>query len=350
MAQSFDLDRLTEHLQRAGTPLAPLYIVASDEPLLATEASDTLRGAARAAGYTERTCLLMDARSDWSAISAAMSSRSLFGERQLLEIKLPTGKPGKNGGDALIRLAEQIGKQPTPDSLVIIALPRLDKATRESRWARALAQTGIMVDLNIVERTRLPEWIAARLARQNQRMAKATLQWLADKVEGNLLAAHQEIQKLGLLYPAGELAAADVERAVLNVARYDVFDLRDAMLAGDAARVVRVLTGLRAEGEALPLVLWAVGEEIRILASLSQARAQAQNVLELMRRRRIFGNHERLVQQALARVPADTWQTALQHAHEVDRLIKGLAVPGRLLDPWEEMIRLALRIAAAGHA
>jgi DNA polymerase-3 subunit delta len=325
-------------------------VVASDEPLLATEATDALRAAARAAGYTERISLVMDARSDWSAITPATCSGSLFGERRLLEIKIPSGKPGKTGGDTLTRLAEQIRSQPDPPILVVILLPRLDKTTRDSRWAQALAHAGIMVDLLTIERLRLPFWIEARLVRQNQRLDKATLQWLADKVEGNLLAAHQEIQKLGLLYPEGELTAPEVERAVLNVARYDVFKLRDAMLAGEAARVVRVIMGLRAEGEALPLVLWAVGDEIRLLARLSHARAQGQNVTELMRRLRIFGTHERLVLQALTRVPPGAWPIAVRHAHEVDRLIKGLTVSGRLLDPWEEMTRLALRIAATGHS
>ena len=187
-----------------------------------------------------------------------------------------------------------------------------------------------------------------RLARQNQRADNATLQWMADKVEGNLLAAHQEIQKLGLLYPEGQLAAEDVERAVLNVARYDVFGLRDAMLAGDIARTIRMIDGLRAEGEALPLVLWAVGEEIRLLARIAEARALGQDANGLMRRLRIFGAHERLALQALSRVQPAVWPAAVQHAHEVDRLIKGLSVPGRLSDPWEEMTRLALRVAAAG--
>ncbi|RYF56240.1 MAG: DNA polymerase III subunit delta, partial [Comamonadaceae bacterium] len=172
------------------------------------------------------------------------------------------------------------------------------------------------------------------------------LQWMADKVEGNLLAAHQEIQKLALLFPEGMLAAQDVESAVLNVARYNVFGLRDAMLAGDAARTIRMLEGLKAEGEALPLVLWAVGEEVRILARIAQARQDGQDTSSVMRRLRVFGNHERLALQALARVPAKSWPMAVQHAHDVDRLIKGLSVPGRLGDPWEEMMRLALRVAA----
>lgn len=348
MAAPLDSDALASHLARAGGRLAPLYTVSGDEPLLVTEAADAIRAAARAAGYTDRTSMVMDARSDWSAMAAATQSVSLFGDRRLLELKIPTGKPGKSGGEMLARLADQARDQADADTLVVVALPRLDKATRESKWAQALARGGVMADIANVERGRLPAWIGMRLGRQNQRADTATLQWMADKVEGNLLAAHQEIQKLGLLYPEGQLAAEDVERAVLNVARYDVFGLRDAMLAGDTARTVRMLDGLRAEGEALPLVLWAVGEEIRLLARVAQARQQGQDAGALMRRLRIFGAHERLALQALGRVAPGAWPAAVQHAHEVDRLIKGLSVPGRLADPWEEMTRLALRVAAAG--
>jgi DNA polymerase-3 subunit delta len=348
MGLSLDADRLAEHLQRAGKQLAPLYTLSGDEPLLVIEAADALRAAARAAGYIDRTSLVMDARSDWSAVFAATQSISLFGDKRILEIKLPTGKPGKVGGDTLQKLAAQATEQPNADTLIMVALPRLDKATRDTKWVQSLSQHGVMVDIASVDRARLPNWISIRLARQQQRTDTNTLQWIADKVEGNLLAAHQEIQKLGLLYPEGQLSAEDVERAVLNVARYDVFGLRDAMLAGDARRTVRMLEGLRAEGEALPLVLWAVGDEIRLLARIAEARANGQDSGALLRRLRIFGAHEKLALQALSRVPAKTWQAAVQHAHEVDRLIKGLVVPGRLSNPWDEMTRLALRVAAAG--
>ncbi|ANN66283.1 DNA polymerase III subunit delta [Bordetella bronchialis] len=349
MAQPLDADRFADHLRRAGGKLSPLYTISGDEPLLVTEAMDALRAAARAAGYTERTSMVMDARSDWSAVVAATQTVSLFGDRRLLELKIPTGKPGKAGADMLARLAEQADPGGgDPDTIIAVGLPRLDKATRESRWMAALSR-GTVVDIPNIERGRLPAWIGERLARQNQRADAATLQWMADKVEGNLLAAHQEIQKLGLLYPEGALEAEAVERAVLNVARYDVFGLRDAMLAGDVGRTVRMLDGLRAEGEALPLVLWAVGEEIRVLARVAQARASGQDSGAVMRRLRIFGAHERLALQALSRVPARAWPAAVQHAHDVDRIIKGLAVPGRLSDPWEEMTRLALRVAAAGR-
>jgi DNA polymerase-3 subunit delta len=231
------------------------------------------------------------------------------------------------------------------DVLTIVSLPRLDRATRETKWAQQLFTSSTLLDLPSVERNQLPQWIAERLSRQKQTVSSDVLQWLADKVEGNLLAAHQEILKLALLFPEGELAASDVEQAVMNVARYDVFGLRDAMLAGDVERMLRTMAGLQAEGEALPLVLWAIGEEIRSLARVAQASALGQDTSGILRSLRIFGAHERLARQAIARVSANSWPAAVQHAHEVDRLIKGIQVTGRLHDPWEEMTRLAMRVA-----
>jgi len=343
MAHTLDPERLAATIA-TGSPLAALYTLVGDEPLLVTEAMDGLRRAARAAGHTERTTLLMDARADWSQPLAVLQTLSLFGEKRLLELKLPTGKPGKTGADVLVKLAEQLAGQ-AQDTVTVIGLPKLDRATRESRWMQALTRHGVTVEIPNIERAQLPAWIRQRLARQDQRTDEVVLHWLADKVEGNLLAAHQEIQKLGLLYPAGELAAADVERAVLNVARYDVFALRDAMLGGDAARVIRMLAGLRAEGEALPLVLWTVGEEIRVLACLAAARTAGRDLSAAMRSLRIFGARERLLRLALDRVAPASWPAAVQHAHDVDRLVKGLKPPGRLDDPWAEMTRLALRVA-----
>src|SRR5690606_21215323 len=171
-----------------------------------------------------------------------------------------------------------------------------------------------------------------------------TLAWMADKVEGNLLAAFQEIQKLGLLYPAGRISAEEVRRAVLDVARYDVFDLRDAMLAGQSKRALTILQGLRGEGVALPLVLWAVGDEIRLLARLAHLQTSGGDVAGEMRRNRVFGPREQGLRRTLARVPAAAWRAAVQHAHEIDRLVKGLKVPGLLNDPWDELARLLLRI------
>ncbi|OWT57420.1 DNA polymerase III subunit delta [Candidimonas nitroreducens] len=351
MGRPADPDSLIASLRQGRKALDPLYVVSGDEPLLVTETMDGLRAAAIAQGYTQRSSMVMDANSDWSAVLAATRNVSLFGDRRLVELKLPGGKPGKSGGETLQRLAEMAGSgQWDGDTLMLVSLPRLDKATRSGKWAGALWQHATTLELASVERAQLPGWIRQRLAQQNQEVDAQVLEWMADKVEGNLLAAFQEIQKLALLYPEGRIEAADVERAVLNVARYDVFGLRDAMLAGQPARTLSMLAGLRAEGTALPLVLWAVGDEIRVLARLAEARAQGRDLGGEMRKGRVFGNHERLARQALARVPPGAWPAAVQHAHEVDRLIKGLKVPGRLDDPWEEMGRLALRVAAVRPA
>jgi len=347
MGRRVDIDRLLGQLDKAA-PLDALYVVTGDEPLLVTEALDGLRAAARQAGYLERTSLVLDARSDWSALISATQNISLFGDRRLVEARIPSGKPGKTGGETLSRLAGMAAEGALADTLVVISLPRLDKATRSAKWATALFDASTSVELPSIGRSELPRWIQQRMARQNQQLEPASLEWMADKVEGNLLAAFQEIQKLGLLYPEGPISPEQVEQAVLNVARYDVFGLRDAMLAGQPARALSILAGLRAEGEALPLVLWAVGEEIRVLARLAADNSAGRDLGTAMRQHRIFGQREQLVRQTLRRVPPRSWPAAVQHAHDIDRLIKGLKAPGRMDDPWEELARLTLRIANAG--
>ncbi|NYT35623.1 DNA polymerase III subunit delta [Allopusillimonas soli] len=347
MARRVDADSLIGQLAGASPRLEPLYIISGDEPLLAIEASDALRAAAARGGYAERVSLSLDARGDWSSVTGAIQNVSLFGDRRLVDLAVPSGKPGKTGADTLTRLAALAQDGGLTDTMVIINLPRLDKATRSAKWSQALFAAGVSVEVPTIDRGALPRWIAQRLARQGQQLDRETLEWMADKVEGNLLAAFQEVQKLGLLYPEGSLSAQDVERAVLNVARYDVFGLRDAMLSGNAARALTILDGLRAEGEALPLVLWAVGDEVRVLARLSAAQQAGRDLGGEMRRQRVFGAREQLLRQALGRVPARLWAGAVQQAHDIDRLIKGLKTPGRLADPWEEIRRLTLRVAAA---
>lgn len=344
MARRLDHDGLLRQLDDPAVPLASLYIISGDESLLVIEAMDALRVAANRQGYTERTRLILDARSDWTAVLGATQNVSLFGDRKLLDLALPSGKPGKAGGDALEVLAKKLSNGELSDVLVGLSLPRLDKATRSSKWASALIEAGTLVEVPTIDRNALPRWIGQRLARQGQELDADTLAWMADKVEGNLLAAFQEIQKLGLLYPPGRVSGEDVRRAVLDVARYDVFDLRDAMLAGESTRALTILHALRGEGEALPLILWAVGDEIRLLARLAALQAARGDISGEMRKARVFGPREQGLRRALARVPSSSWPSAVQHAHDIDRLVKGLKVPGRLDDPWEELARLLLRI------
>ena len=343
MGRRLDLDALLQQLQQ-GAPLAPLYLISGDESLLVIEALDGLRSAAQAQGFTERTRLVLDARSDWTAVLGATQSISLFGDRKLLDLALPSGKPGRSGGETLEKLATKVAEGELSDTVVTLSLPRLDRATRSSKWASALIEAGTLIEVPTIDRNALPRWIGQRMARQGQELDADTLAWMADKVEGNLLAAFQEIQKLGLLHPPGKIAAEEVRRAVLDVARYDVFDLRDAMLAGNSRRALTILNGLRGEGEALPLILWAVGDEIRLLARLASLQASGGDMAGEMRRSRVFGPREQGLRRTLARVPPRAWRAAVQHAHDIDRLVKGLKVPGMLSDPWEELARLLLRI------
>ncbi|MBV2182782.1 MAG: DNA polymerase III subunit delta [Castellaniella sp.] len=340
-----DADQLIAQLA-SGHALSPCTVLSGDEILLVTEVADAYRAAAIRQGCGERTHLVMDARSDWSTALATARNTSLFGDLRMLEISLPTGKPGKSGSDALQALASMAGDGSLPDVRILIRLPLLDKATQQGKWVLALRNNATWLDVPTVQRATLPGWIAGRLGRQQHTADAETLAWLTDKVEGNLLAAHQEIQKLALLYPAGPLSLDQVQAAVLNVARYNLYDLRDAMLAGQADRALTVLSGLRGEGEALLLVLWAVGEEIRILARLSAGTDHGLDAA--LRAQRIFGTRERLIRQALHRVPASAWPAAVRHAHEIDCLIKGIPVDGRLRDPWDELARLVLRVAVVG--
>ena len=289
------IDALDAHVAK---PLAQLYVITSDEHLLALEAADKLRAAARRQGYTERDVLSVERSFKWGELLAANQELSLFGDKKMIELRIPTGKPGKDGGAALQSYAKNL----SPDNLTLITLPKLDWATQKAAWVASLQQAAVYIDIPNVERAQLPAWIGQRLAAQGQSAERASIDFIAERVEGNLLAAHQEIQKLGLLHQPGKLSYEQVQDAVLNVARYDVFKLSEAMLGGDPARLVRMLEGLKGEGEALPLVLWAVSEEIRTLLKLKAGMAQGRPLGALMKEMRIWGPRERMMEPALRRV------------------------------------------------
>lgn len=345
------LNQLAAHLAKG---LSPLYVLHGDEPLQQQETADAIRAAARAAGYTERSSYTVaGAHFDWSAVLAAGGSLSLFADRQILEIRIPSGKPGKDGSAALQQLAESA--QGNDSTLTLVSLPRLDKATRSSAWFAALDAGGVSLQIDPVERGALPGWIAQRLAAQGQRVAageegQRTLQFFADRVEGNLLAAHQEIQKLALLYPQGELGFEQVEQAVLNVARYDVFKLSEAVLSGQLARTMRMLDGLQAEGEAEVLVHWALAEDIRNIKRIKDAMAAGKPLPMALRENRIWGPKERLLERLLPRVSDATAAQLLQAAHTVDGIVKGLPADGWPRDGWQALRQLAMLLAQAGRA
>ena len=331
-------DALDAHLAKT---LAPLYVIASDEHLLAQEAADKIRKQARSGGFSERDVLTVDRSFKWGELLAANQELSLFGDKKLIELRIPTGKPGKDGGAALQQYAAAL----SPDNMTIISLPKLDWATQKAAWVGALQQAAVYIDIPAVERANLPNWIGVRLAAQQQSADRQALDFIADRVEGNLLAAHQEILKLALLHGPGKLSFEQVQDAVLNVARYDVFKLNEAMLGGDAVRLMRMLRGLEGEGEALPLVLWAVAEEIRTLLKLKAAMEQGRPLGALLKEYRIWGPRERLMEPALRRVSLATLQDALQQSAQVDKMIKGLRARNHSGDAWDALAQLALTVA-----
>ena len=342
------LPQLQAHLQKG---LRSLYTLHGDEALLVQEAADAIRSAARQQGYTERSVhVVSGAHFDWSEVLAAGGSMSLFAERQILEIRLPTGKPGKEGSPMIQQLAQSA--EGNDSTLTLLILPRLDGPTKKGAWFGALEQFGVSLQIDSLERAQLPQWIAQRLKLQNQSVVPGQegqncLQFFADRVEGNLLAAHQEIQKLGLLYPAGELSQVQVENAVSNVARYDVFKLSEAVLGGQVARVQRMLDGLQAEGEAAVLVHYTLAEDIRALKRVKDAMAEGRPLPMALREQRIWGVREKLFERVLPKLSTARLAQLLQNAHQVDGIVKGLKVADWPTDPWQALQRLALRVSAA---
>lgn len=317
--------------------LKPLYVVYGDALLLAIEAADSIRAAARAAGYSERETFVAEQHFKWGELRNSAQSLSLFASRKVVDLRIPSGKPGVEGGQALQDYCASLSE----DVLTLISLPRLDKTTQNSKWFGALQQHGVMITADDIPRSGLPRWIAGRLQRQDQTADSTTLEFLADRCEGNLLAAFQEIQKLALLFPAGPLSFEQVKDAVMDVARYDIFKLSEAMLNGNAARFVRILDGLRAEGTATVLVLWAISEEIRTLGKVLQATQRGGNVSNALRDARVWGPRQGLIENAVRRVKFPHVERAMQQAARLDKTIKGL----RQGDVWDELLQLGLRFA-----
>ena len=328
-------EQLAAHLER---DLRPLYVLYGDEPLLVIEAADTIRAKARQQGYSEREVMTVLPQFDWGQLLAAGGNMSLFGDKKMIDLRVPTGKVGKEGSAALQQWCQNLSM----DNLLLITLPELDWREEKAVWFTALVNAGVAIKLMAPALADLPIWIAGRLRRQKQSADQESLKFIAERVEGNLLAAHQEIQKLGLLYPPGELSATQVREAVLNVARYDIEGLREALLAGDLARLSRTLNGLMHEGEAPPLVLWAMSEEIRALAVIRNGMDAGKPIDALLKDAKVWGPRAMPIKKALQRLSTVTLEAALQHAGKIDLLAKGIG-RGNI---WEEFLRLGLHLCA----
>ena len=328
------LQDVPAHLARE---LAPLYVIHGDEPLFAIEAGDAIRAAARRAGCEEREVFIVEQHFRWDAFAASNANLGLFGARKLIDLRIPSGKPGVEGAAQLERHARQ-----RDDNVTLVTLPRLDRATQSSAWFTALADRGATIAVAPLDRAALPSWIAERLARNGQRVARDTLAFLAQRCEGNLLAARQEIDKLALLLPAGELAHDAVERAVADVARYDLQELSEAWLAGDASRTLRILEGLRSEGEPITLVVWQLGEDLHALGAVHEAMARGQSLASAVRNVRVWGKRQAALERAARRLKEADVLARLSKLAKLDALAKGLGEG----DPWDALVDIALAMCS----
>lgn len=328
-------DQLGGHLKKE---LKPVYVLASDEPLLLQEASEQIRQAAAGAGYTSREVVAADARIDWEAVFFNAGMPSLFAEQRILDLKLITGKPGVGGSRALSEYAAN----PAADLLLIVSVGSLDSRVRSAKWYKALEKAGVCVELWPPRPAQLASWVEQRMRAAGLQPGAQAAEVLAQRIEGNLLAAQQEIDKLALLYSGESMSADQVDAAVADNARFDVYRIVDEALAGRADRVVRVLRSLRAEGAPTALVLWALSQDLEKLAHISWECEQGNGSVEsVLSGQRMWPAKRQLFQNAISRRNAHSWRTLLKRCAETDRVIKGLSTG----DAWLELERLALATA-----
>ncbi|MCO5101009.1 MAG: DNA polymerase III subunit delta [Burkholderiaceae bacterium] len=317
----------------------PIVWIHGDEALIVQECAQAVRDALRAQGFDERQVFDAGRSFRVEELTAQADALSLFAGRRLIELRLGSAKPTKEIGNALAGAAQRAGD----DTRLLVSGARLDRASTASEWFAAIDRVGYVVAVWPVERAQLPQWIAGRLGRQKQRADRETLEWIAEQVEGNLLAAHQEISRLALLCPQGTLSNEAVRDAVRDVARYDAFDLVDAMLGADAARAQRTIDGLHAEGVAEPLVLWAAADALRTLLRVREACDAGTALAQAMREARVPQRRQHSYERAIARLDTAVLRDALRHAARTDRMIKGIETG----DAWQALEALALRIAGA---
>lgn len=327
-------EQLSQHLKRG---LKPLYVLTGDEPLLIAEAADTLRNAASNAGYNEREVMVAEAGFDWRRLKANTANLSLFGSKRIVEIRIPSGKPGTQGGQALQDYCAAL----PPDTLTLVMLPKLDRQTQAAKWCKTLLDSSDSVFAMALSPAEFSSWLVKRMASQNQKIDAETQQLFVNLVEGNLMAAHQEVQKLGLMYPAGNLTATQVKDAVLDVARYDVFKLIDAVFMGQNDRAQKMLSGLREEGTEALFILAMLVKELRLLIKIKAQLAAGRAFSEACRAVGVWESRMALVQRAIDQFSLPALQRALVDAATVDKMVKGVHTG----DAWEELSRLALMVS-----
>jgi DNA polymerase-3 subunit delta len=327
-------EQLDGHLRQR---LSPVYLISGDEPLQIQEAADAVRAAARAQGFTERQVMHVESGFDWGTLAAEADALSLFAERKIIDLRLPSAKPGDKGSKAL----SDYTANPPQDTLLLVTAGKLEREQTNSKWFKGIDGCGVVVQVWPLEHNALQGWITQRLASRGLSATPEAVALLAERVEGNMLAAAQEVEKLAMLYGSGQLDVEEVRGAVADSSRFDVFELADAALSGDAARCTRILEGLKGEGEEPVLILWALVREIRTLALMAVGQADGKPLDTLFSEHRIWDKRKPLFRAALGRHPARRWQHLLRRAARADRVSKGMEQG----NPWDELIQLSLLVA-----
>ena len=329
------VNQLSSQLQKN---LAPCYLVTGDEHLLVSEALDSIREAARTAGFTSRDLHVATTGFDWSQLRDSGSNLSLFAEKRMVELRLPTGKPGRSGSQAIVDFVATTDA----DLLLVVSGPKLDRSSQSARWVKALEAKGVSVQVWPISMRELPGWIANRMRQVGLQPDRGAVAIIADRVEGNLLAAGQEIEKLRLLLGEGKVTAEDVSAAVANSSRYDVFKLVDAALGGDTGRALRILSGLRAEGVEPVIVVWALTRELRTLAMLSDTVAQGADLASGMQQTGVWRNRQALVRSCVGRHQHGDFHRLLKAAGRADQAAKGQL----RADPWQLSTSIVMGMSA----
>jgi DNA polymerase-3 subunit delta len=324
--------QLADHLKRA---LQPVYLITGEEPWQLLEAVALVRECARARGYAERVTLTVEPGFDWGEFSRACVNLSLFAERRIIELRMPGGKPDTAGTKTLAAYA----KQPTDNNVLIIQAGKLDRPQLNSAWFKAVDRTGVVLQVWRLSAHETQAWIAERLRKFGFQLEEKAVALLAAKVEGNLLCAAQEIEKLTLIWDSGPLDTAAVLDAVADSSRFRAFDLTDAMLAGDMVRAINILVGLRAEDVKPPLILWVLADQVRELVECSFLQLQG----EPLRATPLRGKQHReaLLKQALSRYSYGQWGCILRRCAYVDKVIKGAIEKDKV---WDELLQLVTAI------
>lgn len=327
-------EALPQQLQKQ---LAPIYLVAGDEPLLVQEACSQIRRKVRAVGITDREVFDVTARFDWQNFLAASASGSLFSEKSLLELRCASAKPGDKGAKAFVRYVEHC----PADKILLITMPKLDAAAQRSKWFKTLDRLAIFVPIWPIEINRLPQWIKTRAQAKGLQLEPAAVQFLADRVEGNLHAAHQEIIKLQLQYGEGRISLSQMQAAISDSARFDAFSLVDVALSGQGERSLRMMRGLKAEGEALHLLLWALAREVRQLYQMAQGVAAGKSIANVLAEYRVWDNRKAIVGKALQKHNLATLSKMVQQLAVIDRISKGMQVGNAWLELESVLLGLA---------